>query len=195
MHLPKRIFFTGIPGSRWSGIAQILEDVLELNTSDRRPDREYSHEEYSGHKGAYFGTGMELSPKFGLVDEAHGNTKGTRLIKSHEWSMMIDQIVHHFPNDGMILVYRNTLESFQWWKQAGGFDIMYPSYAAYQNDAKILTEMHNQNMAIETFCLKNNIELKKFDAEWIKNNFDVETDIDLSKYEDVRIAYVVWKNG
>jgi hypothetical protein len=55
MNLPNHIFFTGVPGSRWSGIAQTIESIPGFNTSDRNPGREYQHNTYSGHKGAYFG--------------------------------------------------------------------------------------------------------------------------------------------
>ena len=60
MTLPQRIFFTGVPGSRWSGIAQVLESLTGFNTSDRTPERDYTHHEFTGHKGAYFGRGMEF---------------------------------------------------------------------------------------------------------------------------------------
>ena len=54
-------FFTGAPGSKWSGIAQQIE-AMDSNweISDRTPEREYSHGEYSGHKGVYFGTVIRL---------------------------------------------------------------------------------------------------------------------------------------
>lgn len=195
MQLPKRIFFTGVPGSRWSGIAQILEDVLDLDTSDRNKEREYDHTQYSGHKGAYFGTGMEFEAKFGLVDEPFEYLDESRLIKSHEWSRMIPQIINHFPNDGMIIIHRDTYESFKWWKEAGGFDITYPDYSAYKDETGMLTEIHNQSLNIESFCLQNNIQLKPFNNEWIKNNFQRECNKDLSKYEGIKAAYIKWKNG
>jgi hypothetical protein len=43
MKLPERIFFTGVPGSRWSGVCQCLEKIPEINTSDRQPQRDYQH--------------------------------------------------------------------------------------------------------------------------------------------------------
>ena len=58
MNLPNHIFFTGAPGSRWSGIAQTIESIPGFNISDRNSDREYIHNTYSGHLGAYFGQGM-----------------------------------------------------------------------------------------------------------------------------------------
>ena len=66
--LPNRIWFTGVPGSRWSGIAQTLEQISGMNTTDRTPEREYNHHQYSGHKGAYFGKGMEFPA---LVIDSH----------------------------------------------------------------------------------------------------------------------------
>ena len=35
MKLPDRLFFTGVPGSRWSGISQNLELLDGINTSDQ----------------------------------------------------------------------------------------------------------------------------------------------------------------
>ena len=54
-----RIFLTGVPGSRWSGIAQEIESEGDYDVSDHS-ERTYTHGEYSGHIGAYFGTGMEF---------------------------------------------------------------------------------------------------------------------------------------
>jgi len=40
MQLPNRLFFTGVPGSRWSGISQNLELLDGVNTSDQNFERE-----------------------------------------------------------------------------------------------------------------------------------------------------------
>ena len=37
-----RIFLTGVPGSRWSGIAQELENEGNYDISDRTPERSYT---------------------------------------------------------------------------------------------------------------------------------------------------------
>ena len=39
--LPDMIFFTGVPGSRWSGIAQEIKQNPRYNKTDRTPDRKY----------------------------------------------------------------------------------------------------------------------------------------------------------
>ena len=81
--LPVRHFFTGAPGSRWSGVAQEIEAAGFYDTSDRIPERTYTHGKYSGHVGAYFGTGMEfpalLEPE--VLDAPYSGI-GTRLRKS-----------------------------------------------------------------------------------------------------------------
>ncbi len=47
MILPKRIFFTGVPGSRWTMICQHLEGIPGMDTSDRQPHRGYVHHAYT----------------------------------------------------------------------------------------------------------------------------------------------------
>jgi hypothetical protein len=108
--LPNRIFFTGVPGSRWSGIAQTLEQLDGFNTSDRTPARSYNHNQYSGHKGAYFGTGMELEAYLDerYIDYAWAEQGGTRIVKSHDWAYKLDLVRQQFPNDWIMLVIDQT---------------------------------------------------------------------------------------
>ena len=47
--LPEYIFFTGVPGSRWSGIAQEIKSQPGYNTTDRAEHRVYKHGDFSGH--------------------------------------------------------------------------------------------------------------------------------------------------
>ena len=37
--LPELIFFTGVPGSRWSGIAREIKEDPKYDTTDRAPHR------------------------------------------------------------------------------------------------------------------------------------------------------------
>ena len=61
--LPERIFFTGVPGSRWSGIAREIKSEGHYNCTDRAPHRAYKHHNKIGHTEAYYGTGMEFDCK------------------------------------------------------------------------------------------------------------------------------------
>lgn len=160
MQIPDRIFFTGVPGSRWSGIAQKLEQDLNLNVSDRNSNREYVHGKFSGHAGSYFGTGMEFpaSLESTNLDSPYSDQRPGKLHKSHEWAYMLDDIVIQYPNDAIILIYRSNEDSFKWWKEAGGWNITYPNYDWYVNDQKMLEKIAEQNKLILEFASNNNLK-------------------------------------
>lgn len=181
MTLPKRIFFTGVPGSRWSGIAQTLESTPDFNISDRTSQREYLHNGFSGHKGAYFGRMMEFEAKLDAdyIDQAwEKNSPGTKLVKSHDWAYSLDEIKNKFPNDWIMLVYRDNTASFTWWKEAGGWAIKYPSYLAYQNDVIMTREIEWQNSAIRNFAEKQGLLWDNFNSKWIKEHFDMDVKVE-----------------
>lgn len=171
--LPNRIFFTGVPGSRWSGIAQILETIPGFNTSDRTPARTYSHHSYTGHQGAYFGPGMELEARLDgqYLDRAWTETGGTRLVKSHEWAHILHNIEHYFPDDWIMLVYRPDLTSYAWWHEAGGFQIKYPSYTAYRNSTEMLSAITRQNQCILEYACNKKATWHYFTPDWVKETF------------------------
>ena len=178
--LPNRIWFTGAPGSRWSGVAQIIEQLPGMNTSDRTPEREYQHHSYSGHKGAYFGKGMEFPALVidSQVDQAFASQEGCKLIKSHEWADHIEGIKMTCPRDWIMMVYRPDQSSFAWWHEAGGFQIEYPSYSAYKNSATILSEITRTNqLMLEQACI-NKCTWSYFTSEWIEDNFGTTVNVD-----------------
>lgn len=173
MVLPKRIFFTGVPGSRWSGVAQVIESLPGFNISDRRPERTYHHTGFTGHVGAYFGVGMEfvawLDPDH--LDLPWAEPGGTRLIKSHDWAHHLDTIRIRFPDDWIMMVYRPDQTSYAWWHEAGGFKITYPDYRAYKNSTQMLAEIIQQNAAILEFGAKMDAKWSYFTADWIEETF------------------------
>lgn len=177
--LPKRIFLTGVPGSRWSGIAQHLEQLNGFNTSDRTPEREFSHNGFSGHKGAYFGKGMEYEPYLDphYIDNAWSEHTGTKMIKSHDWAGKLQTIHEVFPTDWIMLVYRPDMASYAWWHEAGGFNIKYPSYAAYKDSAIMLGEIAKQNNNILQFAQQHDLTWSYFTPKWIKQNFGQTVEI------------------
>ena len=173
MNLPDRLFFTGVPGSRWSGIAQTIEQIPGFNLSDRTLDREFSHNGFTGHKGAYFGRGMEfetyLDPTY--IDSAWTDPHGCKLVKSHEWSFKLDAIKEIYPDDWIMLVYRPDMASYAWWHQAGGFNIQYPNYTAYKNSATMLGKITEQNNAILKFACDMKLTWSYFTSDWVEQNF------------------------
>ena len=172
--LPKRIFLTGVPGSRWSGIAQQVEQLDGFNTSDRTPEREFSHSGFTGHKGAYFGTGMEfesrLDPQY--IDQAWLQDSGTKLVKSHDWAYKLDSVKDIFPKDWIMLVYRPDMASYTWWHEAGGFNIKYPTYKWYNNSNIMMSEIATQNRKILEFAQQHDLTWNYFTPKWIEENFN-----------------------
>lgn len=173
MKLPQRVFYTGVPGSSWSVVAQLIEQHPDFNTSDRRPDRSYIHESGASHLGAYFGDGMEfpvdLSPD--NIDAPWDSSKGCRLIKSHEWAHCLDDIHDCYPDAWIMLLYRPDLTSFAWWQRAGGGSITYPCYDAYHDPIEALSKTLKQNQDILNFSKKYDLTWRHFSTAWVEENF------------------------
>lgn len=180
--LPKRIFFTGVPGSKWSGIAQIIETIPGFNTSDRTPERTYKHHSYTGHVGAYFGWRMEFEPLIrwvgsDYIDQAWIEPGGCRLVKSHNWPDKFDEIEKYYPDDWIMLVYRPDMASFAWWHEVGGFQIKYPRYDWYQDEADMLHEITRNNKLILEYACKKQATWSYFTPDWVKENFNTAVEI------------------
>jgi hypothetical protein len=189
MKLPDRIFLTGVPGSRWSGVAQALESLIGFNTSDRSLARTYMHDKFSGHIGAYFGRLMEFEARLDAdyLQSAWSKPGGTCVIKSHDWAYSLDEIKNKFPDDWIVLVHRPDDTSFTWWKQAGGFNVTYPNYAAYQNDEVMQREIRWQNQAILQFAEQRSLVWSRFTSEWINDNFEQQL-TDVRTVDDLRVT-------
>lgn len=175
MNLPNRIFLIGVPGSRWSGIAQAIEDnVPEFNTSDRNDARKYTHHNFSGHLGVYFGTGWEHDTDLSdeNLDSAFDNTDGTRFLKSHEWAYHLNEIKERFPNDWIMMIHRPDLSAYSWWHEAGGFTISYPDYRPYYKDSIcMLNEIRQMHQSMLEFSQQHGLTWSHISADWIEQNF------------------------
>ena len=156
--LPERHFFTGAPGSRWSGISQDIESSDLYDTSDRTPERSYTHDTYNGHVGVYFGTGMEFPASLDkdVLDSPYTGT-GSKLHKSHEYAFMLPNIVKHYPDCWITLVVRDSQRCFTWWKKAGGWDITYPNYDYYVDDETMMDKIIRMNCSMMNFAHKHNL--------------------------------------
>jgi hypothetical protein len=176
--LPNYIFLTGVPGSRWSGISQALESMPGMNISDRNSEREYLHGSYTGHKGAYFGRGMEFDAILDTdyINTAWSSQEGCKIVKSHDWAYQLDSI-KKIKDAWIMLVYRPDMSSYAWWREVGGFDIKYPCYAAYKDNVTMLKEITVQNKAILEFGRINKCKWEYFTSGWIKTNFCAEVDV------------------
>jgi len=191
MILPNRIFFTGVPGSRWSGIAQALESMDGFNTSDRTPARDYSHHEFTGHKGAYFGRGMELESYLDptYIDAAWTEMRGCRIVKSHDYAYKLQTISEVFPDDWIMLVYRPDMVSYAWWHEAGGFQIKYPCYDDYKDSTNMLSEITKQNKVILEYAHKRNATWHYFTEQWILDTFGQSIKLD-KVFSDILVTVI-----
>ncbi len=161
--LPDKIFFCGVPGSRWSGIAREIKDSGDYNVSDRAPHRSYKHHDFNGHLEAYFGTGMEFSCDLSEDNllAPFSKREKCKLLLSHEWAYYLEEITLQYPDDWIHLIYRNDLKSFLWWKQAGGFNITYPNYDWYKDDETMIARIEEQNDLILSFAQAHNLSWKQ----------------------------------
>lgn len=173
--LPDKIFMIGAPGSRWSGIAQNIEDAVPgFNVTDRCDRRTYRHHNFTGHLGAYFGTGWEFDTSLDQVnlDAPFLYTTGTRILKSHEWAYQLDEIRDRYLEAWIMLVYRPDMSCYSWWHEAGGFTISYPDYHVYYRDsANMLCEIVRQNQAIMRFAQKHDLTWRHISGQWIEEHF------------------------
>jgi hypothetical protein len=173
--LPNKIFMIGVPGSRWSGIAQNVEDNIPgFNVTDRTVDRAYRHHSFSGHLGAYFGTGWEhdTSLETENLDRPFAHTDGTRILKSHEWAYCLDNIHDRYPDAWIWLVHRPDLAAYSWWHEAGGFEIEYPKYRPYYRDSiNMLSEIRQMNQCIFEFSQRHDLAWHHVSSSWIEATF------------------------
>ena len=163
MTLPEYIFFTGVPGSRWSGIAKEIKSSNNYNCTDRAAHRAYQHHSKIGHTEAYYGTGMEFDCSLNRsnLDAPYTENSGCKLLMSHEWPYYFEQIQDAYPLAWIQLIYRPDWPSFLWWKQAGGFDITYPNYDWYESDYLMSYRFQEQNKLILDFAQKNSVQWKQ----------------------------------
>ena len=181
----KYIFVVGAPGSRWSGVAKSIYHSDQIDQSDDTPERTYFNPNSPAkakqlmHRGAYFDPGMEFGNELEdfevmskedlekIFDAPFQGSDQIRIIKSHVLSYHLDKLADLF-NDPIVLVYRHDEDCFNWWKQAGGWNITYPNYQWYEDDETMKKQIALQNQSIRNFVskhrlysLNDNIQLQK----------------------------------
>jgi hypothetical protein len=207
----KYTFLTGAPGSRWSGIAQLIIGNFNYNKSDENSDRVYTHGEFSGHRGSYFGPGMEQGEDFHRLEESYvdkfrfesmcnspfrepysdigrGLLK-TKMIKCHQFVYGLDWLKENIPNSQILLIKRDSGESFDWWKKAGGWNITYPKYDWYMNDETMRSRIQTEIRLANEFVNKNT-KWSQFNEEWLTENFGEHSLTFSNNYSDVEICLI-----
>jgi len=184
MKLPNKVFFTGVIGSKWSSISQEFEKVQGVNTSDQTDARTYEPGQYAGyapgkwstgplHRSSYFGYGMEFEPVLddAYINQAWTETGGCKIVKSHEWADMLEDITVKFPNDWIMLVYRPNEASHYWWCEHGGLNITYPNYSYYKDHPTAAFTIARQNDAMLKFAQRHDLRWGYFNERWVEEEF------------------------
>lgn len=166
------IIFTGAPGSRWSGVALNFYWSVDINHTDWSEERQYAHNGNLMHTGAYFDPMMEfpMTPQVWDAPFDHGST-GVKLIKSHTVSEELDAYMQY----PIVMVYRNDVDCWEWWNEAGGFDIKYPNYAWYGDQQNMFRQIQKQNRGIMSFIYNNRDKVKQ-----VKTNIQLLATLGLS---------------
>ena len=84
---------------------------------------------------------------------------GIRIIKSHTFAHQLEKL--KTLNHPIVMVYRNDVDCYNWWNDAGGFDITYPNYDWYENDAGMQQRIQEQNQLILDFGQKHMLQWKQ----------------------------------
>lgn len=145
------ILFTGAPGSKWSSVAESIYRSPDIDQSDSTSERCY-YKQTVKHVGAYFDPDMEFDNKQENWDKPFSGS-GKRIIKSHTFAHQLEKLktLEH----PIVMVYRNDVDCYNWWKDAGGFDITYPSYDYFKPLSNMWNHIQKQNKDIMQFVKDN----------------------------------------
>jgi hypothetical protein len=207
------IFFTGIPGSRWSRAAALLQGspLLNLNDSDRNESRIYwnpnREEPYPNHQGAYFGTGQEYGYGFESLEDnfytkqdfvhevmrpftTHNNQN--YLIKSHGFARSLKWITANFPNNRIIICLRELKVSIRDWYNFGGFEkIHFPNYSEYYKNPEVFEPLvAEEDRLLRDFIYENDLHVHTVTNKFCVEKLQIDTSLpDMKLYMDSCMGY------
>ena len=171
------ILVTGAPGSKWSSVVKNIYWSEDIDHTDYTDERMYYHDADTPgkkqlmHTGAYYDPGMEFGPQKEEWDKPFSGF-GKRIIKSHTFAYDLDNLKEHgYP---IVLVYRNDVECYDWWKHCGEFNITYPKYTYYENLSSMWFHIQEQNKEIMEFCKNNWNRIKK-----VKDNGELAKELEI----------------
>jgi hypothetical protein len=164
----KYIFVAGAPGSKWSSVVKNIYYSPSINNSDYSDLRTYYHDAEGTmnlmHIGAYFDPGMEFDIPENMntlskiqaeqIFDSAFNSPGEnklKIIKSHIFSYHenIEYLKSKWPENPIVLVYRNNDSCLGWWVRCGHFNITYPKYDSYYKNLYTMSQLiDRQNKGI-----------------------------------------------
>jgi len=132
---------------------------------------------------------MEFPADPSTTDLAWNGGTGIKIVKSHDWAYVLDDLKPGYINDWVMLVYRPDLVSYAWWHEAGGFSIKYPDYSTYNNSSNMLSCITAQNKAILEFACKHDATWNYFTNDWVESTFGIRLH-SLKTHNDVLVTIV-----
>jgi hypothetical protein len=63
------------------------------------------------------------------------------------------------------------MASYAWWHEAGGFQIKYPNYKWYKDEADMLHEISRTNKLILNYACEKRARWEYFTPEWVFERF------------------------
>lgn len=173
----KYVFVTGPPGSKWAGLSKWLSrSTTIVDNSDHTPWRIDNPENHSNHAHAFFGPFHECGENFDNlhlltreeifteIDKAHLDADADnciRFCRCHWFSYQLDWITENLPEVDILLVLRPPQICFDWWFEAGGWHIQYPTYKWYSTEEMMWRQINVETRCIAQFTKKHNIQWQK----------------------------------
>jgi len=181
--MPKYIFVTGAPGSKWSSVVKNIYYGADIDRGDYSEDRTYydfgsgNGNKLLNHFGAYFDPGMEFGDWFDQLDQhtreaceaefdrpwIFSNNGGIKIIKSHVFATQIDFLQVNWPDCPIVMVHRSNDACLGWWMRSGGFDITYPSYVWYKDLTRMAWHIDFQNNGILNAAAQRDVDFDVVD--------------------------------
>lgn len=180
------IFLTGVPGSRWGRIEQMMyqnADIIDVsckqNHQQNDPGQGTSH--IYTFWGPYHehGDGFDRLDLLGpnevmrQIDQAYHplDSRPVRIIRCHWFAYQLDWIAKNMPWVDILLAFREPEMSYRWWHESGGWDISYPTYEWFGTDTVLKREIMTQHKLMIKFMrergLSQTFSLADCD-KWIK---------------------------
>jgi hypothetical protein len=88
-----------------------------------------------------------------------------------------------------MMVYRPDMASYAWWHEAGGFQIKYPCYDWYENSAKMLLDIQEQNKGILEYGYEAGVTWDYFTSDWIEREFGYRVEVP-KVHKDILVTIV-----
>lgn len=205
------IFLIGTPGSKWSAVHRMLCENPKINTTDWSEEKSWGDDVYGldihgkisnlgVHKGSYWGPGNMYGKNFDRLDsvskeemlsefmDAFENWDKIKIIKSHWFAYNISYLHNLFPKAKLLFCYGGDLESFYWWHKGGGWGMEYANYSWYENDARLLEKIKEENSNILKFCIDRDLDFKVILKSSLYDKLDISSIPQKDSYTICKVA-------